>query len=63
MLAYVFLTNNYWNRENKELEEKLFKIIGTYGLEEDMFDKSSEHHKSVRTKRYEKSRRHEAIEL
>ncbi len=53
MLAYAFLTNNYWNRENKELEEKLFKIIGTYGLEEDMFDKSSEHHKSVRTKRYE----------
>lgn len=53
MLAYAFLTNNYWNRENKKLEEELFKIIGTYGLEEDMFDKSSEHHKSVRTKRYE----------
>ena len=53
MLAYAFLTNNYWNRENKELEEELFKIIGTYGLEEDMFDKSSEHHKPARTKRYE----------
>ncbi len=53
MLAYAFLTNNYWNRENKKLEEELFKIIGTYGLEEDMFDKSSEYHKSVRTKRYE----------
>ena len=53
MLAYEFLTNNYWNRENKELEEELFKIIGTYGLEEPMFNESSEYKKTIRMKKYE----------
>ena len=53
MLAYAFLTNNYWNRKNKNLEEELFKIIGTYGLEEPMFNESSEYKKSVRMKKYE----------
>lgn len=52
-LAYAFLANNYWNRENKDLEEELFKIIGTYGNGENMFNKSSEYRKTVRTKKYE----------
>lgn len=53
MSAYTFLTNNYWNRENEDLEEELFKIIGTYGLEESMFDKPIEYKNFIRMKRYE----------
>ena len=31
---------DYNKRENKELEKKLFKIIGTYGLEDNLINKS-----------------------
>ena len=47
-----FLDNYYWNRENKDLEKELFKIIGTYGLEDSLINKSDEYKKSVRLKRY-----------
>lgn len=53
MLAYSYLTNNYWNRKNKKLEEELFKIIGTSDLEDSMFDKSDEYRKSIKMKKYE----------
>lgn len=46
------LENHYWNRENKDLEEELFKIVGTYGLEDSLINKSDEYQKSVRLKRY-----------
>ena len=46
------LENHYWNRENKNLEEELFKIVGTYGLDDSLINKSDEYQKSVRLKRY-----------
>lgn len=46
------LKNHYWNRKNKDLEEELFKIVGTYGLEDSLINKSDEYRKSVRLKRY-----------
>lgn len=46
------LEKHYWNRENKDLEEELFKIVGTYGLEDSLINKSNEYQKSVRLKRY-----------
>lgn len=46
------LENHYWNRENKDLEEELFKIVGTYGLEDSLINKSDEYQKSIRLKRY-----------
>ena len=46
------LENHYWNRENKDLEEELFKIVGTYGLEDSLINKSDEYQKSTRLKRY-----------
>lgn len=46
------LENNYWNRENKDLEEELFKIVGTYGLEDSLINKSDEYQKLIRLKRY-----------
>lgn len=46
------LENHYWNRENKDLEEELFKIVGNYGLEDSLINKSDEYQKSVRLKRY-----------
>ena len=46
------LENHYWDRENKDLEEELFKIVGTYGLEDPLINKSDEYQKSVRLKRY-----------
>lgn len=53
MLVYVFLTHNYWNRENEDLEKELFKIIGTHDLEESIFNESSEYKKSLRMKKNE----------
>lgn len=46
------LENHYWNRKNKNLEDELFKIVGTYGLEDSLINKSSEYRKSERLKRY-----------
>ena len=46
------MENHYWNRENKDLEEELFKIVGTYGLEDSLINKSDEYQKSIRFKRY-----------
>lgn len=54
ILAYNFLSNNYWNRQNKNLEDELFEIVGTYGIEDEMFNKSDDYKKSVRLKRYSK---------
>lgn len=54
MLVYSFLTYNYWNRQNKDLEDELFKIIGKYDLRKSMFNKSSEYKKNVAMKKYEK---------
>ena len=53
-LTYDFLSNNYWNRQNKDLEEELFKIVGTYGIEDEMFNMPDDFIKSVRLKRYAK---------
>ena len=53
-LAYTFLTNNYWNRKNKELEDELFKMIETYNMEDGfIINKSSEYKKKIKLKRYE----------
>lgn len=46
------LKSHYWNRENKDLEEELFKIVGTYGLEDSLINKSNEYQKLIRLKRY-----------
>ncbi len=46
------LENNYWNRSNIELEEELLKIVGTYGLEDKLINKSEEYKTSTRLKRY-----------
>lgn len=54
VLAYSYLSNNYWNRENKDLEEELFKIIGLCGLEDSLINESSEYKKLIRLERYEK---------
>lgn len=52
------LENHYWNRKNKDLEEELFKIVGTYGLEDySLINKSDEYQKSVRLKRYAQLKR------
>lgn len=50
---YSFLEKNYWNRQNIKLEEALFKIVGTYGIEEEMFDKKYEYIKEKRLERFE----------
>lgn len=46
------LENYTWNRENKDLEQELFKIVGTYGLEGSLINKPLEYQKSVRLRRY-----------
>ena len=46
--------NDYYKRENKELEKKLFKIIGTYGLEDNLINKSFDEKKINKIKRYNK---------
>lgn len=47
------LKKHYWNRPNKDLEEELFKIVGTYGLEDSyLVYKPYEYQKSVRLQRY-----------
>lgn len=52
-LTYAFLTNNYWNRENRNLELELLNIVGTNGLEDSIFNKSIKYRKAIRMKRYE----------
>lgn len=47
-----FLKKHYWNRENKDLEEELFTIVGTYELEDLLINKPDEYQKSLRLKRY-----------
>ena len=39
--SYGFLKDNYWSRENKNLEDKLFSFIGTYRNEDDIFIESN----------------------
>ncbi len=51
-LAYEFLMNNYWHRNHEDLENELFKIIGTYGIEDTSFNKSREYLNAARAKRY-----------
>ena len=46
--------NDYYKKENKELEKKLFKIIGTYGLEDNLINKSFDEKKINKIKRYNK---------
>ena len=46
------LENYSLNRENKDLEQELFKIVGTYGLEGPLINKPFEYQKSVRLRRY-----------
>lgn len=47
------LEKHYWNRENKDLEKELFKIVGIYGLEDSyLVNKPYEYQKSIRLKRY-----------
>lgn len=47
------LEKHYWNRENKDLEQELFKIVGTYGLENSyLVNQPYEYQKSIRLKRY-----------
>lgn len=46
---FVFLLSK---RENLEFEKKLFKIIGTYGLEDDLINKGYDEKKISKTKRY-----------
>ena len=49
------LEKYYWNRENKDLEKELFKIVGTYGLEDsNLVNKPYEYQKSIRLQRYAK---------
>lgn len=45
---------DYNKRENKELEKKLFKIIGTYGLEDNLINKSFDEKIINKIKRYNK---------
>lgn len=52
--VYSLLEREYWNRLNIELEEKLFKIIGTYGFEEQLINKSIAFKKRKRLERFEK---------
>ena len=51
--AFKFLSENYWDRKNIDLEDKLFAIIDNYGIEEEMYDKSDMYKKSVRSIKYE----------
>lgn len=44
--------NDYYKRENKKLEKKLFKIIGTYGLEDHLINKSFDEKRISKIKRY-----------
>lgn len=44
--------NDYYKRENKELEKKLFKIIGNYGLEDHLINKSFDEKRINKIKRY-----------
>lgn len=39
-------------RENLDLEKRLFKIIGTYGLEDDLINKNYDYKKTSKSKRY-----------
>ena len=52
--VYSFLNNNCWNRDNQELENELFKIVGTYGIEDNFIGKSKEYKEESRKHRYNK---------
>lgn len=41
-------------RKNIELEEQLFKIVGAYGIEEQLYNKSLEEKKTIRFNRFKK---------
>lgn len=49
-----FLENNYWNRENIDLEEKLFSIVETYGIEDHLINKPNLKIRQSRFQRYKK---------
>lgn len=49
-----FLEDNYWNRENMDLEEKLFSIVGTYGIEDHLINKPNLKIRQSRFQRYKK---------
>lgn len=51
---YTFLQNEFWNRQNIELEEKLFAIIGSYDFEESIWNESFSNKQLKRIKQYEK---------
>lgn len=51
---YKFMVDNYWNRKNQKLEEELFKIVGTYGIEDDILNMPNDYKKDARLKRYAK---------
>lgn len=44
--------NEYRKRKNRELEKKLFKIVGTYGLEDHLINKSFDEKRIYKIKRY-----------
>lgn len=46
--------HNYNRRGNLELEKELFEIVGTYGLEKELFGKEYEYIKANKEKRYSK---------
>lgn len=48
------LKDNYWNRENVDVEEKLFSIVGSYGIEDNFLYKSNSEKRLHRFKRYKK---------
>ncbi len=48
------MINNYWNRQNRNLEDELFEMVGTYGTKDEMFNVSNDYKKTARLKRYAK---------
>ena len=53
VLTHAFLMNNYWNRKNINLENELFKIIGSCGLEDPLLNESYDLRSESRMKKYE----------
>ncbi len=54
MSTYEFMANNYWNKQNESLEEKLFYIVGSYGIEDEIINMPDDYKKIARLKRYAK---------
>lgn len=54
MSTYEFMVNNYWNKQNESLEEKLFYIVGSYGIEDEIINMPDDYKKIARLKRYAK---------